>query len=93
MAYTVAGQVVNENNQAAPTGTRICLGSGTGSSHTCQYGPQTVGTGGSFRFTGVAGGDYDVHIVKPNGVSCYNASPSPIRVDSNKVVRITAACL
>lgn len=93
MAYTVSGQVVNENNQAAPTGTRICLGSGTGSSHICQYGPQTVRTGGGFRFTDVAGGDYHVHIVKPNGVSCFSASPSPIRVDSNELVRITAACL
>lgn len=93
MSFTVSGQVVNENNQATPTGTRICLGSGTGASHICQYGPQTVGTGGGFRFTNVAAGTYNVHIVKPGGASCFSASPSPVIVDSNEVVRITASCL
>lgn len=93
MSYTVSGQVVNENNQAAPTGSKICLGSGTGASHTCQYGPQTVGTGGGFRFTNVEAGRYDVHIVKPGGGNCYNATPSPVIVDSNEVIRITASCL
>lgn len=93
MPYTVSGQVVNENNQATPSGTKICLGSGTGASHECQYGPQPVGPGGSFQFTNVAGGTYRVHIVKPNGGNCFSATPSPIQVSANQVVKVTASCL
>jgi hypothetical protein len=91
--YTVSGQVVDGSNAPAGSGTTICLGTGTGSSHVCRYGPQAVGSNGSFSFSNVAAGTYQICVKPSGGVCCFTPSPSTKRVAGNVVMKVTASCL